>query len=251
MDNTNDLESDIGSYSSNKRDKFKYINLNNDSFDIQKVKCIPDEKNYNIYKIRYGDENTNFYIIPDKAFRSYGLKNKYDHKKKIRYNNYDSDDEIQISIVLDDQNKHHNVFKSIINKIYNKLDINFKKNNIKVYNPISDTHNTMNFDINEDTILYKFENQQLSLMKLEDLIYFNNIPYKIQPYIYIKNLKENNKTLYMNFVAKVVIIEFKKCYISFDHGCFAFSEDPRDNDSNDTEQSNISDKVNKEKRVRF
>lgn len=250
MDNTYDLESDIGSYNCNKRDKIKYINLNNDSFDIQKVKCIPDEKNYNVYKIRYNDENTNFYIIPDKSFRSYGLKNKYDHKKKIRYNNYDSDDEIQLSIILDNQNKYHNIFKDIINKIYNKLDINFKKSNIKVYNPISDTHNTMNFDINEDIILYKFENQQFSLMKLRDLIYFNYIPYKIQPYIYIKNLKENNKTLYMNFVAKVVIIEFKKCYISFDHGCFAFSEDPRDNDS---EQSNISNKVNKgkDKRIRF
>lgn len=252
MDNISEVGSDIGSYNSNKNDRIRYINLDNNSFDIQKVRCIPDEKKYNIYKIRYNDENTNFYIIPDKAFRSYGLKNKYDHKKKIRYNNYENDDEIQLSIILDNQNKYHNIFKDIVNKIYNKLDINFKKHNIRVYNPISDTHNTMNFDINEDTILYKFENQQVSLMKLKDLIYFNYIPYKIQPYIYIKNLKENNKTLYMNFVAKVVIIEFKQCYISFDHGCFAFYEDPRDNDD---EQINISvsDKINKDenKRVRF
>lgn len=253
MDNTYDFESDIGPCSSiNKRDKIKYINLNNNYFDIKKVKCIPDENNYKIYRIRYNDENTNFYIISDKAFRSYGLKDKYDHKKKIKYNNNDSD-EMQLSIILDNKNKYHNIFKDIINKIYNKLDVNFKKHSIKVHNPISDTHNTMNIDINEDTILYKFENQQYSLMRLKDLVYFNYIPYKIQPYIYIKNLKENNKTIYMNFVAKVVIIEFIQFYISFDHGCFAFSEDTRDNDG---VKSNISDKqdpkkVNKDERVRF
>lgn len=130
MDNISEVGSDIGSYNSNKNDRIRYINLDNNSFDIQKVRCIPDEKKYNIYKIRYNDENTNFYIIPDKAFRSYGLKNKYDHKKKIRYNNYENDDEIQLSIILDNQNKYHNIFKDIVNKIYNKLDINFKKHNI-------------------------------------------------------------------------------------------------------------------------
>lgn len=249
MDNVYDHMSETRSDNNNKRDKIKYINLNNNYFDINKLKCIPDENNYKLYKIRYNDDNTNFYIIPDKSFKSYGLRNKYDYKKNIKHNN--DNEEIQLSIILDNKNKYHNIFKDIINKIYNKLDTNFKNHGIKVYNPISSTYNTMNIDINEDTILYKFENQQISLMKLQDFIQFNHIPCKIQPYIYIKNIKESNKTIYITFVAKVVIIEFTHLYISFDHGCFAFSEDPGDNDSEIGSISNNLPNNIQSNRVRF
>jgi hypothetical protein len=248
-----DFDYDVGSTSNNKKYKYKYIMINNNTFDIQKVKCIPDEKYDYIYNIRYNDEFTKFYIIPDKSFDSYGIKNKYSPKQKILYNDDENNNELQFSIIFDNKNKYHNIFKDIINKIYNKLDINFKNHNIKVYNPISTNHNTMNIDINENTIIYKFENQQLSLMKLNELIYHNHIRFKIQPYLFINSLKENNKTLYINIVAKTVIVEFKKHYISYDHCCFAFSNDPSDNDSI---QSDISQDPNKKgsdksNRVRF
>lgn len=58
--------------------------------------------------------------------------------------------------------------------------------------------------------------------------------------------------MYINIVAKTVIVEFKKHYISYDHCYFAFNNDPSDNDNiqNDISQNNKKN-LDKSNRVRF
>ena len=251
IDNRSDISFTNNSTNNNKKYKYKYINIDNNTFDIQKVKCIPDEKYDYIYNIRYNDEFTKFCIIPDKSFSSYGIKNKYYPKQKVILNDIDNIRELQFSIIFDNKNKYHCIIKDIINSIYKKLDINFKKENIYVYNPISNTHNTMNIDITENTTIYKFENQQLSLIKLDDLMYYNHIGFNVQPYFYINNVKENNKKLYINIMAKTIIVEFNKQYINYDHCFFAFSHNPSDNDSIQSNTTSNTTDSKKDKRIRF
>lgn len=233
MDNIFDIDKD--SVISKKEN---YIHVNVSDFDINKVIFLSDDNLENRYNIRYNDDNTNFYIVPGKAFCSYGIKEKYNIKSKLKYSNNESD--YQVSIKLDINNSYHKNFKNIVDEIYNRLDINFKKKNIKVYYPISEKYNTIHLNINKNTPLYIYKNQVIDLINLNQLITYNHIPFKIWPHIYIKYFNLNRDIIYFNFFVKVAVIEFDNLYGSYDNVIYAFSEDPRDNDSIKSNQSNMS-----------
>ncbi len=220
--NNNDETSTINN---DNKENYIYVDVNN--FDINKITLIEDISVDNRFIIKYINDNTNFYIIPDKAFNSYGIKNKYKNINNIGNNN----NEKQVSIIMDKNNIHHVNFKNVIDKIYNKINNYFKRENIKVHNPISKKYSVINAEINEKSVLYIYENQVPRLVTFKDIMDRNHVPFKIWPYLYIKYLNKNNNTLYFNFVIKTAIIEFEQCYSSFDKLIYAFSEDPKDNDS--------------------
>ncbi len=237
MNDIFDIDGNSVISNNNKKENYIYINTNN--FDINKVIFLSDDNVENRYNIRYINDNTNIYIVPEKAFSSYGVKDRYNGKYKLKNRNNDSDS-YKISIKLDINNIYHQKFKNVIDEIYNRLDINFKKKNIKVHYPISDKYSTINLDINETTPLYIYKNQVMDLIDLDQLIRYNHIPFKIWPHIYIKNFNLNKNIIYFNFVIKVAVIEFSNLYGSYDDVIYAFSEDPRDNDSTESSQSNMS-----------
>ena len=82
-------------------------------------------------------------------------------------------------------------------------------------------------------------------------MYYNHIGFNVQPYFYINNVKENNKKLYINIMAKTIIVEFNKQYISYDHCFFAFSHNPSDNDSIQSNTTSNTTDSKKDKRIRF
>lgn len=238
FDINNDCDQSSIISNNNKKENYIYINVSN--FDINKVIFLSDDNLENRYNIRYNLDSTNFYIIPEKSFCSYGVKDKFNNKSKSKNFNNKSDI-YQVSIKLDSNNNYHKNFKNIIDGIYNRLDINFKKKNIKVHYPISEKYNTINLDISEITPLYIYKNQVTDLITLEQLIKYNHIPFKIWPHIYIKHFNLNKDIIYFNFAVKVAVIEFDNLYGSFDNLVYAFSDDPRDNDSIKSNQSNISE----------
>lgn len=246
MNNIFDIDKNSVISNNNKKEIYTHINVND--FDINKVIFLSDDNLENRYNLRYNNDNTNIYIVPEKAFYSYGIKDKYNSKYKLKAKDNESD-AYQVSIKLDFNNSHHKKFKNVIDEIYKRLDINFRKKNIKVHYPISEKHNVINLDISEITPLYIYRNQITDLIDFDQFIRYNHVPFKIWPHIYIKNFNLNKDIIYFNFVVKVAVIEFDNLYGSYDNLIYAFSEDPRDNDSIESNQSNMS-KVNKLNKIK-
>lgn len=234
MDNIFNIDKDSTISNNNKKENYIYVNVSD--FDINRVIFLSDDNLEN----RYNDDNTNIYIIPEKAFRSYGIKDKYNNKSKLKHSNNEND-LYQVSIKLDINNSYHKKINNIIDGIYNRLDTNFRKKNIKVHYPISEKYNTINLNISKSTPLYVYKNQVTDLISLDKLIEYNHVPFKIWPHIYIKYFNLNGNTIYFNFVVKVAVIEFDNLYGSYDNLIYAFSEDPRDNDSIKSNQSSMSE----------
>lgn len=234
---------DNDSTTSNNYKKENYIHINVGDFDINKVIFLGDRKNVGRYNIRYENDYTCFYIIPEKAFGSYGIKDKYKKNCKISLINNNDSEAQQVSIRLNLNNNYHKLFANIIDDLYKRLDNHFKKNNIKVHHPISEKYNTINLDINEKTHIYIYNNHTTTPVTLKHLISLNHIPFKIWPHIYIKNFSKsvtkNIETIYFNFYINVCVIEFENTYGPYDKMVFALSDDPRDEDNIKNEKFNI------------
>lgn len=107
------------------------------------------------------------------------LENEYDYET-----NYENTPK-KVSII-NDNNSYHKKYKEIINLIYNKVDNYCKNNNLKLYNPISVNYNAINLEINNKSILYLYNKQNIELTTLKNIIKFNHVPFKIAPTIYFK-----------------------------------------------------------------
>lgn len=237
MNNIFDIDGDSVVSNNNKKEKYIYVNASD--FDINKVIFLSDDKVENRYNIRYINDDTNIYIVPEKAFCSYGIKDRYNGKYKLKSRNNESD-AYKISIKLDINNIYHKKFKKVIDEIYNRLNTNFKKKNVKVHYPISEKYSAINLDVSDITPLYVYKHQIIDLIELDQLIKYNHIPFKIWPHIYFKYFNLNKDIIYFNFTIKVAVIDFDNLYGLYDKVMYAFSEDPRDNDDIENNQSNLS-----------
>lgn len=192
--------------------KYKYININN--FDITKLKIKRDKENgilCDTYSISY--DGYDFYIIPSGNFNTYGIQygNKEIQDDKSFVSDYTDifyDNKFKkISIIFDDNNNNHLVYKNVIKNIYKKLSDNLK--NVKIYNPINN-YNAMNIEINDRSVLYELNinSKKLDKIVISDLIKYRYHPFKISPIIYFKKFNKKNDILYFNLCIKYAVIKY-------------------------------------------
>lgn len=209
-----------------------YININN--FDITKLKIKRDKKidgtPLDTYSITYEDKI--FYITPNKSFDTYGIQL---GNKDIALSSISSESDFtdisvdnkrynfkKISIIFDDNNRYHLVYKNVINNIYKRLCDSFR--DIKIHNPINN-YNAMNIEINDKTFMYEYNkfHQKLDKLVINDVIKYRNFPFKIAPTIFFKKFNKKNNILYFNLCIKYAIIEYKEI-VDFDTASLLFDD---------------------------
>lgn len=232
------------------RNNSKYININIDNLDITKLKITRDRDNngisLNTYSITY--EGNEFYIFPNKSFDTYGIK--FDNKDNLNGSSIDSNSDYtdiesnnnfkKISIIFDDNNRYHVIYKKVIIDIYKQLSNNLK--NVKIHNPINN-YNAMNLEINDKTLIYEYNrlDQKIDKLVIQDVIKYRNFPCKIAPIIYFKKFNRKNDILYFNLCIKSVIIEYIRFPMDFDQIVTMFDYTDIKRDNNIIEQSDNND----------
>lgn len=238
--NTLNYYFDGGSESSYKNNNKKYINLNYNTFDINKFSIKRDKKEgkwLNTFSCEYN--NCNFYIFPIKAFNSYGIQHKNNNDmNEVEYSYSIS----KVSLIFNDNYKYHVFYKVLITDIYKYIQNYVKNTKLKVYNPING-HNTMNCEINDRTLIYEYKpkTQSIDILPYEDLLKRKYYPFIITPVIYFKKFNVKDNILYFNTCIKTCTIQFIEFPMDFDQIVFAhnLTNDEEDSINNiNTENDN-------------
>ena len=216
-------------YSSNNKNKIyrqhEYIYINNfnvNNIDIKKGKNINGQFNNTI--IIQNNKN-GFYLIPIKCFKSYGVKNVEVLGEEVT----------KISIIFEDDNKNHNLYKDILEKIYEKVDVALKKINVEVIHPFGEKRrNTIDLQVTKFTKLYEYTDIETKPIALNTLCELSNISFKISPIIYLKNLIIKDNKTYFNFGIKEAYIQFDKPIVPFDSLQNMFQIDSSDYEDNNS-----------------
>lgn len=177
-------------------------NFNINNLDIKKDRD-SDGKFNNKVIMQYNKNG--FYIIPIKCFKSYGIK-------KVELF---GDELSKISIIFEDNNKYHDVYKNVLNQIYNRVNLALKSLNTEVVHPIG-KYNTIDLQVEKFTKFYEYNDIEVKPIALNFLHDLSNITFKISPIIYLKKLIIKNNKTFFNFVIKEAYIQFDKPMISFD-----------------------------------
>lgn len=178
-----------------------------DNFDINSLdikKDRGDDGNFNNKVIIQYNKN-GFYIIPIKCFKSYGVK-----KVELFENELS-----KISIIFEHNNKYHDIYKNVLDQIYNRVKLALKSLNAEIVYPIG-KYNTIDLQIENFTKFYEYNDIEVKPITLNYLRKLSNITFKISPIIYLKKLIIKNNKTYFNFVIKEAYIQFDKPMISFD-----------------------------------
>lgn len=209
---------------------YEYIYINNfniDSIDIKKEKN-KDEVFDNTVKVLYNKNG--FYLIPIKCFKSYGIKNFEAFGEEIN----------KIPIIFDENNKYHNLYKNVLEKLYKKVDIALKKINVSVIHPFGEKRrNTIDLIVTKYTKFYVYNNIEVEPIALTTLYNLSNISFKISPIIQLKKFIIKNNKCYFNFIIKEAYLQFDKPVVPFDTLQNMFQEDKNeyiDNSSTTSDQ---------------
>lgn len=198
-------------YSSKAGDKtfkpYEYIYINNfniNNIDIKKDKNGDGNFN-NTIVIQYNKNG--FYIIPIKYFKSYGIKNFESYGEELN----------KVSIIFENNNKHHNEYKNILENLYKKVDTSLKKINVSVNPPFSEKkYNTIDLNITKFTKIYVYNGME------------------VNPIVYLKKLNIKDNKTYFNIMIKEAYIEFDKPVVPFDTLQFMFQEDFNEYENNNS-----------------
>lgn len=198
-------------YSSKDKDKlfkpYEYIYINN--FNVNNI-AIKKDKNEdgsfnNTIVIQYNKNG--FYLVPVKCFKSYGIKTFESYGEELN----------KVSIIFEDDNKHHNIYKNILEKLYKKVDTSLKKINVSINPPFSEKkYNTIDLNITKFTKFYVYKDIEVNPIALNNICSLSNIPFKISPIIYLKKLTIKDNKTYFNFMIKEAYIQFEKPIVPFD-----------------------------------
>lgn len=146
-------------------------------------------------------------LLPEKKFRSYGFKNVNLNGDVNNFNLF------KVSIIFDD-NRFHNKYKNVIEKLYNKLYIAFKKRNIEVIHPLGVRKYTLDLEINKESLFHEYKNMETKNLSIKRIRDMDGVHFQIDPIITIRklSLKEtiNGKKLYMNFIINEAYVEYCK-----------------------------------------
>lgn len=216
-------------YSSKAGDKtfkpYEYIYINNfniNNIDIKKDKNGDGNFN-NTIVIQYNKNG--FYIIPIKYFKSYGIKNFESYGEELN----------KVSIIFENNNKHHNEYKNILENLYKKVDTSLKKINVSVNPPFSEKkYNTIDLNITKFTKIYVYNGMEVNPIALNDICKLSNISFKISPIVYLKKLNIKDNKTYFNIMIKEAYIEFDKPVVPFDTLQFMFQEDFNEYENNNS-----------------
>lgn len=195
----------VYSQEKNKQNNYIFIykfNINN--VDIKKDRDSEGKFNNKVI-IQYNKNG--FYIVPIKCFKSYGIK-------KVELF---GDELSKISIIFEDDNKYHNIYRNVLDQIYNRVNLALKSLNAEAIHPMGEKkYNTIDIQIEKFTKFYEYNNVEAKPITLNFLHNLSNVTFKISPIIYLKKLTIKNNKTYFNFVIKEAYIQFDKPIIPFD-----------------------------------
>lgn len=177
-------------------------NFNINNLDIKKDRD-SDGKFNNKVIIQYNKNG--FYIISIKCFKSYGIKKVELFRDELS----------KISIIFEDNNKYHDVYKNVLNQIYNRVGLALKSLNTEVVHPIG-KYNTIDLQVEKFTKFYEYNDIEVKPIALNYLHELSNITFKISPIIYLKKLTIKDNKTYFNFMIKEAYIKFEKPIVPFD-----------------------------------
>ena len=191
------------------KEPYNYVETDIFNFDLAKITVDKDKDRNGIFNNKYVIKYDNGYLklLPEKKFRSYGFKNVNLNGDVNNFNLF------KVSIIFDD-NRFHNKYKNVIEKLYNKLYIAFKKRNIEVIHPLGVRKYTLDLEINKESLFHEYKNMETKNLSIKRIRDMDGVHFQITPIITIRklSLKEtiNGKKLYMNFIINEAYVEYCK-----------------------------------------
>lgn len=187
-----------------------YLKINIKDFDCSKLNISKTSESK--YIIKYN--NKPFYIITDSKYKTYGVK-KINSISKI-------------TIIFDKNKKNHDIFKNIINTIFQKV-CKYMKNhekleNLEISNPLGQKQYTLDLELYQtkynSTSFYEVIDNDIVPLELEKI----NKSFDIFPIIFLHQLVISNNKLYFNYVIQQCYIKFEKLMLDKDYIFRIFNE---------------------------
>lgn len=194
-----------------------YLKINAKDFDCSKLNIskTADSK----YIIKYKEKP--FYIVTDSKYKTYGVKKISSISK--------------ITIIFDKNKKNHDIFKKIINtifqKVYKYMKNHEKLENLEISNPLGQKQYTLDLEIYQtkynSTSFYEVIENDIVPLDLEKI----NKSFEIFPIIFLHQLVISNNKLYFNYVIQQGYIKFEQLMLDKNYIFRIFNEIEDENEN--------------------